>query len=90
MVDVHEAQQRAHFLELVIDGAVGIEDEQAGEIRHVFREAPVFIDGGVIVQAVFHADFIVLLAVAGGDVDAAGAGVEGDERGEDEDAFPVD
>ena len=51
---------------------------------------PVVVDGGVILQAVLHPDLVVLLAVARGDVDAAGPGVEGDEGGEDQQALPVD
>jgi hypothetical protein len=89
MVDIYEGEERPDFLELIVDRVVGVEDEQPGKIINVFGKAAVFVNGGVVVQPVFHADFIVLLAVAGGDVNAACTRFEGDEGGEDEDAFPV-
>jgi hypothetical protein len=41
------------------------------------------IDGAIDLDAVLHADDVVLLAVAGGGVDGAGALFEGDVIGED-------
>ena len=54
------------------------------------REVAVLVDRGVDVEAVLQADLVVLLAVARGGVDAAGAGVEGDEGRQDEDGLAVD
>ena len=77
-------------MSLAIDRVVGVEDELPGKILDVLGEIAVVVDGGVVLQAVLHPDLVVLLAVARGDVDAAGPGVEGDEGGEDQEALPVD
>ena len=66
-------EERPDLLQLLVDRVVGVEDELPGKILDVLGELAVVVDGGVIVQAVLHADLIVLLAVARGDVDAARA-----------------
>ncbi|OPY86034.1 MAG: hypothetical protein A4E72_01749 [Syntrophus sp. PtaU1.Bin208] len=90
MLDIHEPQQGADFLELPIDAVIGVKDEFACKIGHVGGKAPVGIDGGVVFQAVFHSDFVVLLSVSRGDMDAARSGIQGDKRGQDHETFPVD
>jgi len=64
VLDVAHAEQRPHFLELLVDSPVGIEDELPREELHVLREVAVFVDGGVVVEAVLHADLVVLGSVA--------------------------
>jgi len=90
VLDVPHAQQGPHFPELVIHGAVGVEDELAREKLHVLRKIAVLVDGGVVVEAVLHADLVVLGTVARGDVDHARAGVEGHEGRQDEDTLAID
>jgi hypothetical protein len=56
--------------------------ERAGFVGGVVKAAGA-IDGAIDLDAVLHADDVVLLAVAGGGVDGAGALFEGDVIGED-------
>ena len=89
VLHIHPPEERARLPELRDDPLVGVEDELPGEVFDVAGEFPVVVDGGVVLQAVFHPDLVVLLAVARGDVDAAGPGVEGDEGGKDEERLAL-
>jgi hypothetical protein len=90
MLDVHQAEEGAFLPQLLVDRAVGVEDELAGEVCHVGGELAVLVNGGVIVQPVFHPDFIIFLAVPRGDVNTAGPRFQGNEGSEDEKALAVD
>ena len=75
--------------QFLIDGVIGVEDKLPAKSSTSWCKVAVLIDGGVIVQTVFHADFIVFLSVARSDMDAARTGVQGDKGRQDEKAFPV-
>ncbi len=76
--------QGAPGLEGVHDLLVGAEDMLAGEEGGVGQEAAVAAHGVLHPQAVAVADQIIIQAMAGGGVDGAGAGLQGDMLPEDD------
>jgi len=83
-------QKRAHFIELADHVVIGVKDELSGEILDVVGEFARVVHRRVVVQTVLQADFIVFLAVAGGDMHGAGSRVQRDERRQNEHAVPFD
>ena len=75
-------QQRAGLGQRGADRVGGLVDVHAGEQRHPGIERAVVADRLRDFQVVAAAEVEVLLAVAGGDVDEAGAGLGGDEVAE--------
>ena len=88
MLDIDKAQQGSDLFELCVYGVVGIEDELSGKMLYILGELSVFINRGVIIQTVLHADFVVFLAVARGDMDASRARIQGDKGGQDQERSP--
>ncbi len=82
-------QQGAVFLEFGADVGVGIEDELAVEELDLVGETALVVHRGIDIQAVVQADLVVLAAVAGRGVNAAGAGVQGDVVAEDDQGLAV-
>ena len=76
------ASSAAGLVQRGADRIGGLVDVHAGEQRHPGVEGAVGADGVGDFQAVRAAEVEVLLAVAGGDVDEAGAGLGGDEVAE--------
>ena len=81
--------QGAPGLEGVHDLLVGAEDMFTGEEGGVGQEAAVAAHGVLHPQAVAVADQIIIQAMAGGGVDGAGAGLQGDMLPEDDGHLPV-
>jgi hypothetical protein len=86
----HLPEQGAFLPQRPVDRFVRVEDELPGETLDIGRKFPVVVHRGIVIQAALHPDLVVLLAVARSDMDAAAPGVQRDERGEDQEAFPVD
>ena len=84
VADGTAGEQVAGFGEGGGDGVSGLVDVDAGEERDPLVEGAVVADGFGDVEIIGAAEVEVVLAVAGGDVDEAGAGFGGDEVGEQE------
>ena len=89
MFDVFLRQHRVCFEQCFDDRAVGLAnfavgfiDIESGKAFDVRQIASVIADGFIEFDVVFFAEVEIVLAVAGGDVDKAGAGVGGDEVAE--------
>ena len=85
VVDLALARQRVDLPEHFDDVRVGVENVLADQLGHAafLGEAAIVVDGREDGQTVLAADEVIVVAVAGGDVDAAGAGFERDEFAED-------
>ncbi len=94
--DVLGGVQRAARLKVIEDGLVGLVGGEAAVLAGLLVHEAVVVDGDghadvdLALGVVLAADLIVLLAVAGSGVDAAGAGVERDVVAQDDDALAVD
>ena len=66
-----DREQAARFTQMRDDVRVRVEDELAGEMRHVVGEFSVVRYGAVDFEAVFEAGLVVLAPVAGRGVDDA-------------------
>ena len=83
-------QEGARLAQELHDRGVRVEDLLPGEALDLGQEAPRLVHGAVDVEAVADAGEVVVPAVAGGGVDDAGAGVEGDVVGQDDGRVAVD
>ena len=81
--------QGAGLAELGGDHRVGVENELPAEKTHIRREPAAVVDRRIGIEAVGQADVVVLAAVAGCGVHAAGAGVERHVRAEHDGRVPV-
>ncbi len=88
--DSGTCEQHPLRVEQLDDVLVGVEHAPAREPLHLIGEASGLVHRRVDRQPVLHPREIVLVAVPGSGVHAAGAGVEGDVLGEDHDRLPVD
>jgi len=84
---VQQAAIGAHVLD---DAGIGFEDRQPGVGAGGLVEAAVGLDRRIDVEAVGHAGAVVVLAVAGSRMHAAGAMVEEDVVGVDQQRVAVE
>ena len=90
MVEDLLGHQGAPIAEEVDDLGVRLPDRQPCKVRHLGDESPVVVHGVVDLEAKRPSELVVLLAVAGSDVDEPGAGVHGDEVGSCDLSMTVD
>jgi hypothetical protein len=83
MPDVHEGEEHFLFSQFLYHRIVCVEDKFTGEELYVLGKPAVFVDGSVIVEAVFKADIVIFLAVSRRYVDGAGPCDQGDEGRKD-------
>ena len=94
--DVLGGVERAAGLEVREDGLIGLVGGEAAVFAGLLVHFAVVVHGDdeadvdLALGVVLAADVVVLVAVAGRGVDAAGAGVERDVLAQDDDALPVD
>jgi len=89
VADLGGLEQCAHFGQLFDDLGVGFKDVETGEKFHGRQEAARIVQGRVNVQLVGQAHFVVLAAVAGSGVDAAGTGIQGHVAAQDQGGLAV-
>ena len=83
MADLGGLEQGAHFGQLFDDLGVGFKDVETGEKFHGRQEAARIVQGRVDVQ------LVVLAAVVGSGVDAAGTGIQGHVAAQDQGGLAV-
>jgi len=85
MLERHRHDQHTGPTEMLDDLRVGVPDGQPGEVGDLGDEAAVVVHGVVDLEANLAPQLVVLLAMAGSDVNEARAGVHGHEvRGHDD------
>ncbi len=89
MADFADAQKHAGFRQLFDDALVGFEYLLAGEEFHVLHEPAPVVDRVVDVQPEAQPHFVVVLAMTGRRVNAAGACLQGYMLAEENDRIPI-
>jgi len=89
MADFADTKEHAGFGQLLDDALVGFEHLLTGEEFHVLDEPAPVVDRVVDIQAEAQPHLVVVLAVAGRRVDAAGACLQGHVFTQENDRIPV-
>ncbi len=89
VADLGGLQQRSNLDQLVDHALVGGKDLLAAEEFDGGEIFAVVVDRIVDLQPLFQGQFVVLLAMAGGGVDAAGTGLQGDMLTQQDDRVAI-